>query len=231
MIEFKPEEQVEIILWDWLKTKGSFVKEIYFNRKNKINAPIFNTKGEKSEKPDLLINIDRGYGSEFIAVEVKDNSKRKDILDAHKIMRYHSNYRLGFTKYFVNDIEIKISYFLIATINSLKGHLFNLDDEGKMINNLLESGNDQWKKTLAKYGQEPKFEYAGTAQNQRTLFSMFREERKKFDNEKAPAIGILISEIINDKGEVNELPFMFIMNYNDYNSNFKKRWGCRFWKI
>ena len=33
----KPEEEAEIILWDWLKTKSQYVEEIYFNRKNKLN--------------------------------------------------------------------------------------------------------------------------------------------------------------------------------------------------
>ena len=28
----KPEEKAEIILWDWLKVNGEFIKEIYFNR-------------------------------------------------------------------------------------------------------------------------------------------------------------------------------------------------------
>src|SRR3989304_6196082 len=36
----KPEEEAEIILWDWLKTKGKSVVEIYFNRRNKIASKI-----------------------------------------------------------------------------------------------------------------------------------------------------------------------------------------------
>jgi len=33
----KPEEKAEIILWDWLKTKGTYIEEVYFNRKNELN--------------------------------------------------------------------------------------------------------------------------------------------------------------------------------------------------
>ena len=27
------EQDVEIIIWDWLKTKSKYVEEVYFNRK------------------------------------------------------------------------------------------------------------------------------------------------------------------------------------------------------
>ena len=85
------EEEVEIILWDWLKTKSKFVKEIYFNRKNKINAPTFQTKG-LNKKPDLIILFNRNYGDEYIAVEVKATTKSRNIYDGVKILNYYKNY-------------------------------------------------------------------------------------------------------------------------------------------
>ena len=43
--ELNPEEKAEVILWDWLKTKGCNIEEIYFNRRNKIGWKTFFVKG------------------------------------------------------------------------------------------------------------------------------------------------------------------------------------------
>ncbi len=49
-----PERKVEIKLWDWLKTRGDSVNEVYFNSKNEVNAPVFRVEGNQ-KKPDLLL--------------------------------------------------------------------------------------------------------------------------------------------------------------------------------
>jgi len=48
------EKEAEIILWQWLKNCPN-VFEVYFNRKNENNSPIFKVKGESKEIPDLIL--------------------------------------------------------------------------------------------------------------------------------------------------------------------------------
>jgi len=228
----KPEEKAEIILWDWLKTnrENSFIEEVYFNRKNQVNAPIFQTSG-LNKKPDFLIKIDRGYGMEYIAVEIKDATKSQRVYDANKILRvYYLNYIKGKTNYFIDKEEIKINHFVIATQFSPLGHLFKKGKETRLINNLTETDDDKWRKVLAKYGQEPIFEWSATEQFQRNLFSQFKEFRKEYKLIDTPSIGTLYSQVL-EKGITKKIPYIFIMNYNNYNPDFKVKWGCRYWRI
>lgn len=221
----KPEEQTEIILWDWLKTKRKHIKEIYFNRTNKLNWKTFTTTGI-NKKPDFIISFDKGFGIEYIAIEVKNATSSKSVLDSGKILDYYENYFLGNTKYFINNIEIKINHFVVATQNSIKGFLFNTDKE--IINN-LEHPNDEWRKTNAKYGLEPKFEYSETSRFQRILWNEFRRMREKLNIKEGASIGLLISEIFED-GSTNNIPYLFIMRYNVM-KNRKNKWGARFWEL
>lgn len=214
-----PEKEVEIKLWDWLKTKSTFIKEIYFNSKNEINAPIFKT--EKSQKkPDFIVKINRGYGIEFIAIEIKNASSSRSVLDAGKILDYYEDYFLGKIEYFINDKKININHFIVATQNSINGYLFN--SEKNVIENI--GSNDKWRDINAKYGLEPKFEYSETSRFQRHLWNNFNRLRKKLNIKNGASIGILQSDFYLEK-----VPYIFIMNYN---SNLKKaKWGARFWKI
>ncbi len=90
----KPEEQAEIILWDWFKTKSKNIEEVYFNRKNKIKAPIFKTEGI-NKKPDLILKINDGYKIQYYAIEVKSSNNSKNILQASKIL---DKYLLHYSK-------------------------------------------------------------------------------------------------------------------------------------
>ena len=121
----KPEEKVEIILWAWLKTKGKFIEEIYFNRINKLNAPIFTTKGI-NKKPDLIVKINDGFGIKYYALEVKNSSHSKNILQSYKILwKYHHNYITKKTIYLINNKEIKLKGLLIATNKDRKSTRLN----------------------------------------------------------------------------------------------------------
>jgi hypothetical protein len=216
----KPEEKAEIILWDWLKTKGKKIEEVYFNRINKLNAPVFTTKGI-NKKPDLLIKINRGYGIEFIAVEVKSSEQSKNIHDAQKILDY-KKYIKNKTKYFIENNEIRISHFVIATENSPKGFLFM--NETNIIDNTLS--NDNWRKTNSKYNLEPKKEYSLTSMFVRNLwgnFRFFRKENEMLND--SPSLGILMSNF----AEKDFSPYLMIMNYNNHLK--KSKWGARWWKI
>lgn len=260
----KPEEETEIILWVWLKTRGKYVKEIYFNRINQLNAPVFTTTGI-NKKPDFLIKIDRGYGIEFIAVEIKDNNRSAQVYDAGKIFMYYENYVNKNTIYYINNEEIKINYFLIATQGSVEAKLFNKSRELQLESNVWDH-SDRY--SQVNFGNEPSLEWNGTSQFLRNIFSTFRTYRKDKNIIKigGPAIGILTSkiepkytEIIRSEERIKEIkllnekygtnfplniceinrtecinlnqPYIFIMNYNNYNSNYKSKWGCRYWEI
>ena len=211
----KPEEEAEIILWDWLKTKGKSVVEIYFNRRNKIGDKIFNVKGNQ-KKPDFIIQIDNGYGKEYIAIEVKSSENSKNILDASKIIDYLQNYVEGDTEYYINEERIKIKHFLIATDNSPKGYLFW--DE-KLIDNLAESESKS-KHYAASIGIIPRYEGNRTFEFVRFIWNLYGKIRDNYEDK--CGVGILIADIHN-----SFIPKMMITFYN----GGKKRWSQRFWEI
>ena len=235
MNDLKPEANVEILLFNWLKKYGVYVKDIYFNRKNTVTANIFTTTGI-SKKTDFIIKINRGYGEEYIAIEIKDNSKSSQVYDSNKIIEYYDNYRTKKTTYYINNESIKIKYFLVATQGSPNAKLLNNNMEKEIINNMFDLGGHR--KGMVNFGNEPEFEWNASSQFLRNLFSLFKKYRKDngLKESGGPAIGILTSEIkkiIIDKDtsiyESSKYPFMFIMNYNNYNPDYKAKWGCRYW--
>lgn len=223
------EKDSEIIIFNWLKFKSSKIKEIYFNRKNILNHKTFSISGEIIQKPDMIIKYDLGYGIKYTAVEIKTAKDSKNIYDSNKVIRYHRNYVNGKTKYLIDNNEIKIESFLIATENSKFGYLFDKEKEGLIIDNIKTSKNKKWNEWQLKMSFEPLFEYSKTSSFFRQILSQFREEdcRKKRIN--APGIGILMSEILNIKGFTNNIPYIFIMKYNT--GGKKSKWGNRFIKI
>lgn len=220
----KPEARVEIILWDWFKTKGQDIIEVYFNRKNLVDAPVFNTKGI-NKKPDMIIKFSRGYGDEYLAVEVKPSTKSKDVHDSGKILSYYENYITKKTIYFIDDKEIEIKHFAVATENSVKGHLFQ--QEYGVISNETQT-DDEWRKANSKYDLIPKFEGLRSSDYQRRLWSEWRSLKKRLAiNKYLPSIGIIISNI--EEGEDKE-PYFFTMVFIDW-LNKKPKWGQRFWRL
>lgn len=215
MEEFKPEEKAEIILWDWLKTKGIAVIDVYFNRANKVGWKTFSVKGIQ-RKPDFIIEIDNGYGREYIAVEVKSSNNSKDILDAHKIIDYWGRYVKKETAYYIKEQSIKIKHFVIATDNSPKGYLF--DDE-TLLDNLADTSSKS-KHYIASIGLIPRFEGNRTFEFVRFLWNLYGKVRINF--EEKCGLGILIADV--DKGFV---PKLMITTYYEV----KKRWSQRWWQI
>lgn len=215
----KPEERAEIIIWDWLKTKGKNVLEIYFNRTNKLGWKIFQTSGI-NKKPDFIISIERGYGKEYICVEVKPSTSSKNIHKGKKILDYYKNYLLKKTRYFIDDKEIKISHFVIVSDMCIEGRMF-LDDN-EIISN--EQSSDTWRKINAKYGLEPKKEFSRTSDYVRGLWSDFQRIREEFDLKNGgSSVGIILNDI--DSKE----PHLMIMNYNSHLQ--KPKWGARYWRL
>jgi len=215
----KPEEKAEIILWDWLKTKNKYIEEVYFNRTNKLNAPVFSTKGI-NKKPDFIIKINRGYGIEYIIVEIKNSKNSRDVHDSGKILMYYENYINKHTKYFIGENQIFISHFAIATENSPKGRLFRKDDE--QIKN-YDNKDDLWRKINSKLNLIPRFEYIRTSDFQRRLWAEWRNLKKRLNIERKnlPSIGIIISS-----PKIDLFPYLFTMWWTK-----KNKWGQRFWRL
>jgi len=202
----KPEEKVEIILFDWLITKSKNVKNVYFNRKNVLNISTFQTKGI-NKKPDFIVELAKG--KEFLALEIKDEKHSKSILDAGKILDvYYKNYVEGKTKYFINKKEIKINHFGVASGSSMKGYLF---DSEKII--CVNDNKNKSKRFVASIGLIPKIEGDRSHVFVRELWARIN----RLENyERKPSLGILISKGI--------YPYLFCKKYFIN----KKRWSQAF---
>lgn len=211
----KPEEEAELIIWDWLKTKARFVKEVYFNRVNSLGWKKFRVEGLQ-KKPDFVVEIDQGYGKQYLVIEVKSSENSKDILNSRKILHYLESYQKKETRYFIEDKEIKIKHFLIATENSKKGYLFWNET---LINNLCDV-EAKSKVYVTKLGIIPKHEGNRTFEFIRTLWNIYGDTRNEY--EERCGVGILIADIEDDF-----IPKIMITSY-DKNKN---RWGQRWWKI
>ena len=212
----KPEEKAEIILWDWLKTPKNNVEEVYFNRKNKLNCPIFSVTGEDISKPDLLIKINDGYKTYYLAIEVKSSNQSKNILKASKIIYlYFKNYQEGKTKYFIDEKEIEISGFLIGSNSSPKGYLFKNE---KFIDNRDCPADSSKHLAAAKYKTIPLKEGHRTFEFVRTLWEEYGRIRNNYN--KKLSLGILIGDTEN-KLKAS----MMLIHHNG------KRWSQRWWKL
>jgi len=219
------EREVEIKLWDWIKTKSYNVKEIFFNSINEVNAPIFKVRGNK-KIPDLLILFLNPYTNEkqYMAVEVKDATNSINVRNGRKIYDiYLKNYIKGKTKYFIDNQEIKISHFAIATQYSECGHLkknekleFNEKVRGKSFGNK----------------NVPFFEFISTKEIYRGMLSSYSQYRKsnKLISVPLPSLGILISDVLK-KFDIIELERQYGMEgspmyqCSTYNPNSNKGKG------
>jgi len=205
----KPEVIAEIMLSGWLQSNGI---RVWYNRKIKElnNQNIFRVIGKSKKIPDMIIysRILNKYG----AIEIKPGIINKDVYDASKIIKYQRMYKEGRTNYYIEEKEIDINFFIIATKNSLNGHLF--EKETKII-----PDDEKWhKEILPKYKNEPPEEYHKSKQFLRQLWSTWREERGKDE----PGIGILLSSCLDS---VESKPKVF---YQTYENN---RWNVRWRKI
>ena len=213
----KPEAIVKIKLWNWLKTEAEFIEEIYFNRKNSLNAPTFQTKGI-NKKPDFILKINKGYGINYCAIEIKNSSKSKNILDAGKILDvYYINYIHNKTKYYINKEKININHFVVASENSMNGFLFK--DETIVDNSKSEN---KGKLYAIKNKLIPRYEGEKTYQFIRTLWNNLNRIKIGFTK---CSLGILI-------GDKNNYfcPKIMVKIYVDW-LNKKPTWQQRFWEI
>ncbi len=213
----RPEEQAEIILWDWLKTKGKFIEKIYFNRKNLLNWGTFRVVGD-TKIPDFIIKINDGYKTKYYAIEVKPSNNSKDILKASKILySYSKNYLKQKTEYFIGEEKLELNGFLIATDKSPEGHLFK--KESWIDNTLKEEGESKYNAAV-KYKLIPKKEGNRTFEFVRFLWQIYGEFRNDYN--KKLDIGIVLGN-----AEEENSPYMMITNFYEK----KNRWTQRWWKM
>lgn len=110
------EENVKHLLTSWLRT---FNVEVYWEKRNEWGYPTF--KSAVLSKPDLIIK--KRYSGGTFALEVKDaNGGDMNVLDSFTQI---SKYAKADTNYFIDDNNVKINGFLVATQHSINGHLFN----------------------------------------------------------------------------------------------------------
>ena len=176
------EEDVKNLLTGWLKT---FKVNVYWEKKNKWSHPKF--KCSTSDKPDLLIE---NTGGVYWAVEVKNaivGSK-----GVHNAMVQIKRYADIGAKYYIEDCDFTIipKGYLIATQNSINGHLF--DDEE------IEQATEG--RTWAiKTGQLPQKEYKDTKNAIRLLWKLAKEDGIEYP------IGGLLSNILNSDSSIAPL--------------------------
>lgn len=184
----KPEEIAEIKIYNWIRP---YVKEVYFNRKNIIFAPTFRIEGKY--KPDLLIEDKFGV---FHAIEVKPQLKTNQLLQgANQLFsKYFLEYENNNCKYFIDDKQIHISYFLFCTENCIDGHIFL--KKSIIIDNRLDIS----KKYAVDNRLIPYLEEQRSKDFTRTLISIFLEHRKKNKEQIFNCgIGILIKDLDSNK--------------------------------
>jgi len=176
----------------------------WFNRYNidcwlNFGENKFTTKLSQ-KKPDMIIYSQKQH--QYIAIEVKPGNSSKDIHDASKIIEYWEEYNQNKIIYFIEEQEIIISSFCIATINSIFGKLFDNDNE-------ICVGNLYF---------EPLFEYRRSRDYLRGLWSSWRKKRTRTEQ---PGIGIILSNILN---KCEEQPLMFDMQWEH---QIKPKWQNR----
>lgn len=185
---------IEEMLFNWLSSYGC---NVFFNRTITAlkNNNKFRTEGETTERPDLVL-FSKHVG--FVAIEVKNGDKQRNIHDGTKIAQYRKDYVDGKTKYYIEDNEIKINLFLLATQHSLHGKLFS-NDQTVIHNETIHVGHCYK-------------EYEKTKQTLRGLWAILRRERKPKTHE--AGLGILLSGA-NDKKETDEPKTFCQLHYNN----------------
>lgn len=211
----KPEAMAEILIWEWIRTNSKFNKEIYFNRINAVNSPVFKTRGSQN-KPDFVIKIDKGYGEEYIAAEVKPSKKSRSVFDGSKILDYYKDYICGDTTYIIDEKEVSINHFALITDTCVNGSLFLKDKEVVEIDNI----------DFVKWGMLPRYELRRTKDFIRNLWAVFKKDRDGivFLDSRKPSLGVVISNI-NEKGEATREPLLITMMWKSW--GMKKKWGQR----
>ena len=175
-MEIKNEKDTMLVLSNWL---SNFNIKIWWNQKNDHNFPLFTTKGSK--RSDLLMYANKKY----YVIECKQADQKKKIYDAFFQLL---NYSIDDTVYQIDNKQIKIDGYLLATENSINGHLFDVKYD------ILMTGSDFSEQRLwaIKDGQIPMCEHSMTEMICRLLWRGISEYDIKYP------IGVLLSDKLNN---------------------------------
>ena len=185
------EENVKHLITSWLNT---FDIEVYWEKKNKWNYPIF--KSDNQNKPDLIVKKGK-YCLNSFAIEVKDAESDMNLLNASpQILKYAKSP----TNYFIDSQKIIIDGFLVATQYSIQGHLYQ--NEVVAIPTKRQWSIDK--------KQTPDKEYDKTLLFIRTLWRFARA------NEINLPTGALLSNILNDENNIAPLLFYKTQKWSAY---------------
>jgi len=208
----KPEEKAEIVIYNALRP---LVNEIYFNRKNKLNCPIFKCSGSKT--PDLILKT---RNNKYIVLEVKPAINSRNLQQGVNQLfdRYYLRYSMNQVKYFIDNKVIIIDHFaIISDCMITKGHLFR--NKELLVDNLKECSQHK-SDSILKYKIMPRYEYSRTYDIIRSLFATFREFRLKKPElllNKA-GLGIIMKDYETKKF------MLFTMCYT-------KQWRHHYWEL
>jgi hypothetical protein len=171
------------------------------------------------KKPDLIIYAP--LNNQYIAIEVKNGDNSREVYNASKIIEYWEEYKNNNIQYFINDQQIKIDSFCVATHYSQFGKLFY--DDSKIVS-IEQCKDDNWKYISKLKGLEPKNEYLKSSIYLRFLWSEWRKKRKR---EPAPGIGIILSNTLNLEKVSEEInrPLLFDMQWEEQIN--KHKWQNR----
>lgn len=210
------EKEIEIKLSKWFEL---YSIPIWFNRKitGLNNNNIFYVTGTK-KKPDMVIYTQKQPINGYIGIEIKDAEETKKVFDACKIIGYLKDHANQKSHYFINNKEIKIKVFAVATQNSPKGKIFN--------ENLIQyPSKKKWNKVLSITKNEPEFEYRRTKDLLRSLWRQWAIIKSIHD----PGLGIILSNMLTKQYSSKNPKIFFQMYYNAIYKT-KKRWNVR-WKL
>jgi len=175
-MDIKNEKDTMLVLSDWL---NNFNIKIWWNQQNEFNHPIFKTKGSK--RSDLLIYANKKY----YVIECKQANQKNKIYNSFFQLL---NYSINDTVYLINNKPVKVGGYLIATENSINGHLF--DDKYDIL--MSDSDFSEQRLWAIKNGEIPQCEHSMTEMFCRLLW------RGIFEYDIKLPIGVLLSDKLNN---------------------------------
>jgi len=215
--KLKPEEKAEIILYNWLRPK---VKEIYFNRKNIINAPTFKTKSETREIPDLIIATKEG---QYIVVEVKPSKDTYKVTEGkyQLIDQYFKPYLENKLKFYIEDKEIDISSFVLATDLASQGRLCRPSTKEVLLDNIEDELERNKIACVLDYKTMPRYEYKCDHDLVRDMFKNTNQYLKKNKGNVVnfTGIGVLYADY------KTKVPMIYVKK------KINNRWGQHYWRL
>jgi len=186
-MEIKTEKDVMLGLSRWLE---HFNIKIWWNQKNDFGYPVFHTKGRK--RSDLLIHANNS----FFVIECKQADHKKNVYDSFFQLL---DYSIVETIYMVDKKPCGIDGgYLLATENSINGHLFNKKYDVLMTENDF-SENRMW---AVRAGEIPLTEYSMTEAICRMLWRGIKRYNIEYP------VGLLLSNKLNDTDSIYPLVLM-----------------------